>query len=250
MATAEADGLDYRVGGGTGVLAGNYVTWGDTVVGLSDNATNYVYVEDPDADGYGDVKADTGSFPSGVLELWEVVTSSGAVDTETDARTCLINEKDLTASDLAFSDRLQLFDGNFEYETPADLGTDTLTMSDVAEYIGELELTDTPTLADAAAYLGLSSLSDTVKPSDIYNVYRIKPAKHDTQGNTHESLTHTSFHEGSYPTDDGVSRDRFNVDITNAPEGSPGETVEVDADVTNDGIEKGTQDVDLEVTKL
>lgn len=249
--TAEADGLEYRVNDGTGVLGGDYLIWADTLVNLSDNTTNYVYVEDPDGDGYGDVSVDTGGFPDDVLELWEVTTSGGSVDSETDARTCLITETDLTASDLTFSDRLILRDGNFEYETPVDLGTDTLTLSDVADYFSELDLTDTPTLSDAALYLGLSSFTDTPVADDVYNTYEVSDGEYDRQGDTYESFTHTTYYEGALPADAGYNRDFFAVSVTDSPDSAnAGGTVEIDADVTNEGIEEGTQDIELEVTKL
>ena len=86
--------LEFTVEGGTGSLDGDYLEWDKTTLTLSDNDTNYVYVDDADGDGYGTVKANQSAFPADGLELYRVETANGEITKVVDIRAILIEDQD------------------------------------------------------------------------------------------------------------------------------------------------------------
>jgi len=86
--------LKFTVNGGSGSLGDDYIEWNETTLTLSDNDTNYVYVDDQDNDGYGQVKANQSAFPADALELYRVETSGGQIQKVVDVRAILIEDRD------------------------------------------------------------------------------------------------------------------------------------------------------------
>jgi len=113
---SDAGGLDFKVLGGTGSIDGRYVDWVTTTITLDDNTTNYVFVDDSDADGVGQVTYQTGGFPSSdALPLYEVDTSSGEIVDVRDVRDSLLGTGDDTSADFLFRDEFAIDDTAFTY---------------------------------------------------------------------------------------------------------------------------------------
>ena len=91
---SDFSGLEFTVDGGSGSLDGDYIEWNQTTVTLSDNDTNYVYVDDADNDGYGQVKVNQSAFPADALELYRVEVSGGGIQKVVDVRAILIEDRD------------------------------------------------------------------------------------------------------------------------------------------------------------
>jgi hypothetical protein len=91
---SEFTDLDFTVEGGSGSLDGDYIEWNLTTLTLSDNDTNYVFVDDADEDGYGTVKANQSAFPADGLELYRVETSGGEIVKVVDVRAILLDDRD------------------------------------------------------------------------------------------------------------------------------------------------------------
>lgn len=87
-------GQDFTVDGGSGSLDGDYLEWDQTTVTLSDNDTNYIYVDDADGDGYGDVGINQSAFPADALILYRVEVSGGSVQKVVDVRAILLNDRE------------------------------------------------------------------------------------------------------------------------------------------------------------
>lgn len=87
------DGQEFTVKRGTGSLDGNYLEWGTTTVTLSDNDTNYSYVDDQDGDGYGEVKVNQSAFPADALPFYRVEVSNGTVQKVVDVRAILLKDR-------------------------------------------------------------------------------------------------------------------------------------------------------------
>jgi len=91
---SDFSGLEFSVSGGSGSLNDDYLEWDDTTLTLSDNDTNYVYVDDQNSDGYGDVKANQSAFPADSLELYRVETANGEITKMVDVRAILLEDRD------------------------------------------------------------------------------------------------------------------------------------------------------------
>jgi hypothetical protein len=87
-------GQEFTVEGGSGSLNDDYLEWNETTVTLSDNDTNYVYVDDQDGDGYGTVKVNQSAFPADALELYRVEVSGGTIQRVVDVRAILIQDRE------------------------------------------------------------------------------------------------------------------------------------------------------------
>lgn len=144
------DSLDYRVTEGTGSLQGDYVQWDEHFGTLDQNATNYLFVEDSDGDGYGQVNRNTSGFPATSVPLWEVDTTSDSVTDIRDRRSCLMGERldteetgDINLSSgmrvkdsidferlLRISDSLAIADPTLPWLGLATLDPETLGMAD------------------------------------------------------------------------------------------------------------------------
>lgn len=112
------DALEYRVTRGTGQLADGYLQWPAAEGTLAQNATNYLYVEDPDGDGVGAVASATTGFPAGVLELFVIDTLESSVSSIDDRRACLMGERAYVGdADLNFETRIQVKDAGVNRPT-------------------------------------------------------------------------------------------------------------------------------------
>jgi hypothetical protein len=163
------DTLGYAVDGGTGAINGAYVAWDATTVQLDFGATNYVFVDDPDGDGEGQVVVNQSAVPSDALGLWEAETDGDGVTNETDLRDSLIDDGPGGDSDLSFTTDLQIFDGDIDFARILALGTDTVADPVLTEdYLGKADLSEAvpdPSDADLSA-TGKASLSETVAVND------------------------------------------------------------------------------------
>jgi len=162
--------LDYRVSGGTGKLDGEYVEWQEDFGTLAQSATNYIWVEDPDTDGYGSVNTGTSGFPGNTVPLFEVDTSTSSVDSIRDQRSCLTGSR-LEASDLGdlnFFDDMEL-DDEIEFERFLTL-SDALAVTDLdpLPFLGIARLSDTITLNEQNLLpaTGIASFTDTATLDD------------------------------------------------------------------------------------
>jgi len=164
--------LDYRVTGGTGKLAGEYLEWDEDFGTLSQSATNYIYIEDPDDDGYGNVAVSTSGFPGDTLALFEVDTSTSSVSDIRDVRSCLMGERleGDAKGDLNFTTNLALDDSQFSYDRLLSLA-DTLAVLDPdldLSFVGLLSLADTLSLASDPnlPWEGIATFSASLTVSD------------------------------------------------------------------------------------
>ncbi|AGM11291.1 hypothetical protein HHTV1_36 [Haloarcula hispanica tailed virus 1] len=142
--------LDFRVSGGTGKLNGEYLEWQEDYGTLDQSTTNYIWVEDPDGNGYGQVNTGTSGFPGNSVPLYEVDTSTSSVDAIRDQRVCLTGSRlepedlgDLNfLSDLSVDDRL-------DFERVMALPPDQMAVSDPIErWLGLADLTETLSVAE------------------------------------------------------------------------------------------------------
>lgn len=142
--------LDYRISGGTGKLNGEYLEWQEDFGTLDQSTTNYIWVEDPDGNGYGQVNTGTSGFPGNTVPLYEVDTSTSSVDAIRDQRVCLTGSRlepedlgDLNfLSDLSVDDRL-------DFERVMALPPDSLAVSDPIErWLGLADLTESLAVAE------------------------------------------------------------------------------------------------------
>lgn len=145
--------LYYTVAGGTSPDDPNNqeTTWDQTTVKLDFNATNYIFVEDPDSDGEGDVSVNQSGYPSNTVSLWRVTTDGDSITDETDDRPSDLTEPgsgDTTDSDLLF--------------------TDSLVLDDTAlDFVEALVLSESFDVSDAVTWVGLATLSaETFDVSD------------------------------------------------------------------------------------
>jgi hypothetical protein len=167
--------LDYRVSGGTGKLAGEYIEWQEDFGTLDQNATNYLWADDPDADGYGTVETGTNGFPADTVHLYEVDTGESSVNDIRDQRSCLTGTRlsyddlgdlnfidELAVDDrlayerlLAVSDQVSVTDPGFLPALGIATLTDTVPRIDVSEsYLGRRSFRDSPTLVDGGSASG------------------------------------------------------------------------------------------------
>jgi hypothetical protein len=201
--------LDYRVSGGTGKLAGAYIEWEEDVGTLDQNATNYLWVDDPDADGYGTVDTGTNGFPADTVHLYEVDTGSSSVDDIRDQRSCLTGTR-LTYDDLGdlnFIDTLSVDERLLSH-------VDQMRVAGSTRWRGIARLSDTMTVAEGKfAGQGIASFTGSASVLDGGSAFQ------PNQGVTRESTTYGSasdydsavseagvVHEptGDYPGDDVV----------------------------------------------
>lgn len=148
----ENDRIYYEVATGTSPDDPNNqeTTWPTTTNVLDYNATNYLFLEDPDTDGSGTISQNTTGYPSGVVQMWRVETDGSSITNEIDDRPGDLTQSgsgDTTDSDLVFSEDLIIDDSGFNFAqiTP---------------------LSDTIPLSATAAYLGLTTLSSAVADVD------------------------------------------------------------------------------------
>jgi hypothetical protein len=136
--------LDYEVSAGTGKVAGEYVEWNQEFGTLDQSTTNYIWVEDPDGDGYGQVNTGTSGFPGSTIPLWEVDTGTSSVNAIRDMRSCLTGSRleNDELGDLNFQDEFQVQDGAFSFERLVSL-TDSMALSEAVDYQGIARLSDT-----------------------------------------------------------------------------------------------------------
>ena len=159
--------LDYRVSGGTGKLTGTYIEWAESFGTLDQNATNYLYAEDPDTDGYGQVNVGTSGFPADTVHLYEVDTGTSSVDAIRDQRSCLTGTRlsydDL--GDLNFIDTLSITD-ELSSERLSTF-SDQVTISDpTLPWLGITAFTETLAVDDPVTLRGISSFADTAAVLD------------------------------------------------------------------------------------
>jgi len=158
--SVSTSGLTASVTGGTGAIPGSSpVQWRDTDVSLTDNATNSIYVDDSDGDGFGTVEVSTSGFPSsGVLPLHTVTTSGGSVTGTTDERDILVEETDNTSAALTPEETLQLTD---EFDVQEILKVAEALNVDAANAFKSLhEQTETLSMSDAVAFLRALSFAE------------------------------------------------------------------------------------------
>jgi hypothetical protein len=86
--------LDFLVLYGSGSLDGSFIEWNSTRITLSDNNTNYVYVDDTDSDGQGKVKVNQSAFPADSVPLYRVEVSGGTIQRVVDVRAILLNDRE------------------------------------------------------------------------------------------------------------------------------------------------------------
>lgn len=156
--------LDYSISGGTGKLNGDYLEWQEDFGTLDQSATNYIWIEDPDGNGYGQVNTGTSGFPGNAVPLWEVDTGSSSVDAIRDQRVCLTGsrEPDTGFGDLNFTDDMEL-DDRLTIEQILALPPDSLAVSDPIErWLGLADLTDSLAVAEGP----LKARSITSFPTD------------------------------------------------------------------------------------
>lgn len=101
--------LDFTVSDGTGAINDNYVSWDGLTLTLTDNATNYVTVADPNNDGEGKPRDNTSNFPNDELPLYIVETSNGAIVSVRDVRDILVDDNDAEAGDSRTDDTIDLY---------------------------------------------------------------------------------------------------------------------------------------------
>lgn len=217
----ESDALDYRVTAGTGKLDGNYVEWNEKVDTLNASETNYIYVSDGDSDGYGSVNVGTSGFPGGVVQLFEVTTSSDSVDSITDKRSCLTGtrlEGD-SLGDLNFSDSLKMYDHDFTHENIVaftdtmavtgstlpwlgiwDTFSESFSMTDgTPDWVGQwTPASETLDLIDGGSAQNQGSIDPDQNPDTQWTV---NPGQYDRSGMEYEGGGVDLVYEGSLTTD-------------------------------------------------
>jgi hypothetical protein len=158
------EALDYRVSGGTGKLDGDYVEWPEDFGTLDQNTTIYIWVEDGDGDGYGQVNTGTSGFPGNTVSLFEVDTGTSSVNDIRDQRSCLTGTRleDDELGDLNFTDTLSL-DDQLAYERLLALSDQmSLTESGLLPASGfatlDPETVTQPSLSEF--YQGIGSFTD------------------------------------------------------------------------------------------
>jgi len=186
VGTLTDDGLTVTIDEGTGAVNGSYVVFPETDVTLTDNATNYIYVEDSDGDGYGDVKSNTSGFPSDTIPLWDITTSNGAVDSSTDKRAKLIAISQSTGADLLFKDRLSLTDKDIQLLRALSLSDTIGLMDQPVDLTGVVMFSDTIVVADAdPVFKRIVTLSDGISLNEN-TTWTAKPAIYDLSGHEYE----------------------------------------------------------------
>lgn len=158
--------LDFRVSGGTGQLRGDYLQWDEEYGTLDQNTTNYLFVEDPDADGYGQVNRNTSGFPATSVALWEVETTDTEIIQIQDQRSCLMGERRETAEgDLNFVEEFGITDRNIDFERFLRL-SETLAVDDpVDRFRGIARLTESATVDDQA--ISFRAKQDFTEPFSV-----------------------------------------------------------------------------------
>ena len=122
--------LDFKITGGTGAINGQYVDYDEFEGTLAANATNYIWVEDPDGNGYGQVQVGTSGFPADVLELWEVDTDSSGITDRRDQRSNLIAIRGAAQGDVNLFDEFAVKDSQFSYALSWPVGTEQISIDD------------------------------------------------------------------------------------------------------------------------
>jgi len=159
-------GLDFKVLGGTGSIDGRYVDWVTTTITLDDNTTNYVFVDDSDQDGVGQVTYNTTGFPSSdALPLYEVDTSNGNIVDVRDVRDSLLGEDETTTSDLLFQDEFAIDDTAFTWANILAFQDAILDPSLTESYLGKATFAETiadPTEGPILPAKGFADFSETI----------------------------------------------------------------------------------------
>jgi hypothetical protein len=163
------DALDYRVSGGTGKLDGDYIEWPEDFGTLDQNATNYIWAEDGDGDGYGQVNRGTSGFPGNTVPLFEVDTGTSSVNDIRDTRSCLTGTRfsDDELGDLNFRSDLAVSDQQFSFERLLAISDQMAVSGSTLPWMGLAGLTDSLSLGDGTlTFRGISTLSDSVAVVD------------------------------------------------------------------------------------
>lgn len=167
---SDAGGLEFKVLGGTGSVDGRYVDWVTTTITLEDNTTNYVFVDDSDGDGVGQVAYNSSGFPgTDALPLYEVDTSNGEIVDVRDVRESLLGSGDDTASDFIFRDEFAIDDTAFTYAQLLRFSDQVANPALAQDYLGKAELSDSiadPVEGPILPAKGLASLSESINLID------------------------------------------------------------------------------------
>lgn len=169
--SSEGDDLYFTVAGGTSPNDPNNqeTTWVQTTVQLSLNTMNYVFVEDPNADGDGTVSVAQSSYPSNTVSLWRVETDSDSIINQIDDRPGDLTQSgsgDTSDSDLVFSTDMVIDDSDFDFSQILALADD-LSVSPSVAYLGIASLSDSLDVDDPApSWFARSTLSESLSVDD------------------------------------------------------------------------------------
>ena len=152
---------------------GKETTWPTVTNLLAYNATNYLFLEDPDSDGNGTISVNQSGYPADTVHMWRIETDGSGITNKYDDRPGDLTTDgsgDTSDSDLIFSDDMVIDDSAFEFARIlaladsfdlADAGTlPWLGMASLQESIADIDDSD---LLPAK---GIASLSDTVPLND------------------------------------------------------------------------------------
>jgi len=148
-------------------------TWPTVTNLLSYNATNYLYLEDPDADGTGTISVNQSAYPADTVHMWRIETDGSGITNRIDDRLGDLTtggSGDTSDSDLVFSDDMVIDDSAFDFARVLAL-SDSLDVGDAGTlpWLG-LSTFDPETITDVddsgLSPKGIAALSESVPLDD------------------------------------------------------------------------------------
>ena len=105
-----------RISSGSGAINNIYTEWKRTEISLGSDQYRYIWVEDPDTDGFGSIESNTSGFPNDAIELYEIETTSGDITTQIDRRISLMIQQGITA-DFVFTSQFDVDDNEIDFSS-------------------------------------------------------------------------------------------------------------------------------------
>jgi len=152
---------------------GKETTWPTVTNLLAYNATNYLFLEDPDTDGSGTISVNQSGYPADSVHIWRIVTDGSGITNKYDDRSGDLTTSgsgDTSNSDLVFSDNMVMDDTAFEFARVLALA-DSFDLGDAGTlpWKGFATLQDSIADIDDSSLLpgkGIAPLSDSINVED------------------------------------------------------------------------------------
>lgn len=155
------------------IVSGTVSEWNDTTLLLASNDRNYIWAEDPEADGTATVETSTSGYPGSgeFVKLWRVDTDADSVTDKIDDRPADLTDSttDTSSSDLVLSESIPITDQDLLFEHLLRL-EDVVNLDDMgllpALGLATLDPEDFSVADGPLDALGLTSFTDTLNVLD------------------------------------------------------------------------------------